>query len=226
MRNSRFKMEAAAKVIRARAACFDALSLHADAEMLCHPDGPLALLVRTKKERANAGRAALEEAAEEYEAMLRAYGDGDMFNCSSVRTEPHEPPRCVQPSLHEASLLVWARRRARRWPQPVGSRVPLRAVLAVLRAFDLRAAVCQNVGRQRPCAFGRRPACAGPVCPPRAARSPLAMQAATRESFRCDRPKTLDMHRSMLTPFAVFSHPPVAVRRTLVSAHTQRALQG
>jgi|TARA_B110000196_G_C20926207_1_gene557679 hypothetical protein len=39
------------------------------------------------------------------------------------------------------------------------------------------------------------------------------MQAATRESFNCDDPDAKELHRSMLTPFAVFSHPPVAVRR-------------
>ena len=152
----RLHMDTVAKVNRARAACLDAVSLRADAEILCRPEGPIALLVRTRQERARAERTAIDKAGDEYEAMLRNYGDGDDFTGSSVRTEPHEPP----PRAHDACSPRRERRvRARRPRSEMAAacrltRAAARCACSSSRIRDTRRRLL-NAGRQRSCAFGQ-----------------------------------------------------------------------
>jgi hypothetical protein len=152
----RLHMDTVAKVNRARAACLDAVSLRADAEILCRPEGPIALLVRTRQERARAERTAIDKAGDEYEAMLRNYGDGDDFTGSSVRTEPHEPP----PRSHDACSPRRERRvRARRPRSEMAAacrltRAAARCACSSSRIRDTRRRLL-NAGRQRSCAFGQ-----------------------------------------------------------------------
>ena len=134
----------------------NAVSLRADAEILCRPEGPIALLVRTRQERARAERTAIDKAGDEYEAMLRNYGDGDDFTGSSVRTEPHEPP----PRAHDACSPRRERRvRARRPRSEMAAacrltRAAARCACSSSRIRDTRRRLL-NAGRQRSCAFGQ-----------------------------------------------------------------------
>jgi N-acetylmuramoyl-L-alanine amidase len=63
-------MSLAARANRARAACYDALSLHADAGTLCNRDGALMHLVCSKKQQAAGEHMAFDEASKAFEAVL------------------------------------------------------------------------------------------------------------------------------------------------------------
>ena len=84
-------------------------------------------------------------------------------------------------------------------------------VLADGRTHAVRATACQIRG-----SVGRLQASLG-AGDSRAARSPLAMQvSAQRERFDYDVPDRKDLYASVLSPHAVFSLRPLAVRRILL----------